>query len=281
MNKIQKIIDNITDLPTLPDVVSRINEMVHDPSTSAAEINDVISRDLALSTKVLKLVNSPFYGFPRRITNITYAVVILGFNTIRNLALSAFMFDLFKTGVAGFDLQAFWRYSIASAVGSQLVAKRAGFELIEDAFMGGLLHDVGKVIMNQYLKKDFEAVVKHVQEQDCLFLEAEEAVLDYTHHDIGAALLERWNLPPHLVESCRLYHKPCEGADESCFIPSIHLADILVRALCFGSPGDRRIPKVDPQAWSRLNIPVEGLEPLMDAILLESTRASAFFEMAQ
>ncbi len=279
MADLRRTIDNISNLPTLPDVVMKINQLVRDPNTSAADINEVISRDMSFSAKILKLVNSPFYGFPRRITSITHAVVILGFNAIRNLALSAFMFEAFDKRTKVFDLHAFWRHSICTGIAAQVIARRARFEAIDDSFMAGLLHDIGKAVMNQFMPDEFEQVIKYVKKQDCLFLEAENHLLDFTHGDVGGLLMEKWNLPLAMVEVVQHHHTPSESELEQPICPIVHLADIFVRALCLGFGGDSRIPRIDASAYERLGFSDEDIDPLADQILTEIRRAGAFFEL--
>lgn len=282
MADLQKTLDEIRDLPTLPDVVAKVNQLVSDPNTSAADINDVISKDPSLSARILKLVNSPFYGFPRRITTITYAVVILGFTAVRNLALSAFVFDAFKGRKEKnlFDLKAFWTHSITTAMAARFIARKVDGEEEEDAFMGGLLHDIGKTVMNQYLRDDLDKVVQTVASEDTLFLDAERAVLDYDHIELGALLLERWNLPPRLVEIVRYHRAVADASPESRKATAVvHLAKILVRALCIGNAGDRRIPCLQPAAWEALGLTWDEVDHLMSQIRAESDRARDFFQL--
>lgn len=280
MAEIKKIIDGITDLPTLPDVVAKLNRLIGDPSTSAGDINEVISKDVSLSAKILKLVNSPYYGFPRRITTITYAVVILGFNTVRNLALSAFIFDAFKKGKAKeFDLEGFWQYSIGTAISASAVAKKTGLWQDEEAFMAGLLHGVGKIIMNQFMPDDLSRVVQQVKAKDCLFSEAERDLLGYNHTEVGGALLEKWNLPEAIVDAVGHAETPLAATKAQDLAIVLHVADILTRSLLIGFPGDRKIPQADPAAWAKLNLDWPEIDALLDKIRGEFSRAGAFFEL--
>lgn len=279
MDNLRKTLDGISNLPTLPDVVMKINQLVRDPNTSAADINETISRDMAFSAKILKLVNSPFYGFPRRITTITHAVVILGFNAIRNLALSAFMFDAFSARTKVFDLHAFWRHSICVGIASQVIARRARFEALDDSFMAGLLHDVGKAVMNQFFSEDFGKVIDHVKKNDCLFLEAEKAILPYTHASVGGLLMEKWNLPKAMVEVVELHHTPEATTLEQPICAIVNMADICTRALCLGFGGDKRIPQLTPTTLERLKLTESDLGPVLDQILTEIRRAGAFFDL--
>lgn len=282
MTDVKKVINDISDLPTLPDVVAKLNRMISDPRTSAADINDVISRDLALSAKILKLVNSPYYGFSRRITTITYAVVILGFNTVRNLALSAFIFDAFRKRGQLFDVKEFWRHSIATAFAAAAVARVVDEEQEENAFMAGLLHGIGKVVMNQYLPDDMQKVMQFAKREETRFAEAEEQVLDYSHAELGGLLLERWNLPETIVETVLYHEHPGDyetSGEAASLCRIVHFGNILVCSLCFGSSGDERVPRLDHGVWERLGLSWEQVDTLMGDLTGEIDRADEFFSM--
>ncbi len=291
MESVQSLVDTVGDLPTLPDVVAKVNRLVQDPRTSAADINGVISVDVTLSARILKIVNSPYYGFHRRITTITYAVVILGFNAVRNLALSAFVFDAFsRSGKSPLNLPAFWRHSIGAAVAAaatgRFVARQEGREvdpkIAEDAFMCGLLHDIGKVLMSQYLKEDLTRVMEEVERADCLFLESEAETLSYTHAGAGAALLEHWELPETICSAVRTHHHPPEGTvagRERLLAAITHLSDILARALLIGSGGDRRMPQLLGAYRDELGLSWEEMGSLMDQVQGDMKRAAVFFSL--
>ncbi len=277
MSDLEDRIKDISDLLTLPDVVSKINSLVRDPDTSAADITMVISTDIALSAKVLKLVNSPFYGFNRRITSINYAIVILGFNAIRNLALSAFMYDIYSTSNAIFDTREFWRFSICCAAGSQAIAKKIGYAGVDDAFMAGLLHDIGLVIMSQYFKDDFAKVINRTHSEGILVSEAEKLEIDYTHCEVGALLLDRWNLPDDIISVCRKYPSPDDTCSKLCAI--VHITHVFCRALLLGNPGDNSIPAISPWALKLLEIEDEQIGEFVNVVLEAAETVSSFLEL--
>ncbi|MCX7934741.1 MAG: HDOD domain-containing protein [Planctomycetota bacterium] len=280
MADISSLIADIGELPTLPDVVARLNRLISDPKTSAADINDVISRDLALSAKILKLVNSPYYGFPRRITTITYAVVILGFNAVRNLALSASIVDIFdRKSTKGFDLKALWQHSIGAALAATALARRVEHALQDDAFTAALLHDIGKVAMNQFRKDDLRCVVAEIEAADCLFLEAEQRRLFYDHPQLGGALLEHWNLPPQIVSAVRCHHAPAAANRDVRLGSLVHLADLRARCLFLGNGGDRRIPRLDETAWQNVGLSWPEVAQVADGLGVEFKSAAAFFDL--
>ena len=275
----EELISSIDALPTLPTVVARINELVEDPHSSAADINDVIAKDVALSTRILKLVNSSFYGFPRKIASVTHAVVILGFNTVRTLTLSAFVFDAFEARDLGFGYREFWIHSVATAVASGQLARRVGATDSEQAFLCGLLHDVGKIVLQQYAQEEFARTLDYVQEHDCLLYDAEMAVLDSNHAEMGALLLDRWRLPVTMVEVIRHHHRPEQDSTQNLVTSIVHLADVLCRAMMLGHAGDRCIPTIDPYAWKRLGFSEDDFPDFLEEIDRDMHKVEAFIEM--
>ena len=281
MNDTRARLEAIKDLPTLPDVVAKVNRLVNSEHASASDINAVIRRDLALSGKVLRLVNSSFYGFPRRINSITRAVVILGFRTVRNLTLSAFVFSTFRKGMQGFDARAFWTHSIGVAVTSAAAAEELGFSTRgrEDAFIAGLLHGVGRVVLCEYAPEQMHEVLHRRDVEDMSLLEAEQATLGYTHADLGGAVLENWNLPEAIVQVVRHYPDPTKAGQDLRPCALVHASEILTRAMLFGNPGEERMPLVSARAWDEIELNHKILGRIMDRALDEMHRADAFLEL--
>jgi len=280
MPELSSLIADIGELPTLPDVVARLNRLISDPRTSAADINDLISRDMALSAKILKLVNSPYYGFPRRITTITYAVVILGFNAVRNLALSVSILEVFdRKSERGFNIRELWKHSLGAALAASALARRAESGLQDDAFTAALLHDIGKVAMNQFRKEDLRRVTAEVEAADCLFLEAERRHLFYDHAQLGGALLEHWNLPPQIANAVRCHHMPGGANSDARLCAIVHFSDLMARCLFIGNGGDRRIPRLDEAAWQNLGLSWPEIAKTAEKLGDEIESASVFFEV--
>ncbi|MHC4507121.1 MAG: HDOD domain-containing protein [Planctomycetota bacterium] len=276
---IKRFISSIDNLPTLPVVVAHVNELVENPSASATDINNAIRQDVALSARILKLVNSSFYGFPRKISSITHAVVILGFNTVRNVVLSAFVLDAFTGKGLPFGHRQFWIHSLGAGVAAQTLAEGNDLAEAEDAFIAGLLHDVGKIVMHQYARRPFAEVLRIVKERDCLIYDAEREVLGTTHAEVGGALLEAWHLPTHLVEAVRVHHAPEQSTQSAGLAAVVHIADILTRALLVGNGGDARIPRASRDAWARIGAPVGEVGTLCREIARDIRKVDAFVEM--
>jgi HD-like signal output (HDOD) protein len=278
--ELAKIVGKVEGLPTLPSVVARINQLIDDPTASAGDINDVISHDLALSAKILKLVNSAFYGFPRRISSMTHAVVILGFNSVRNIALTAFVFDAFDTRTLPFGHRNFWVHSVGAGVAADVLAVRAGMPANDDAFVSGLLHDVGKLVMHQHMRANFSSILERVAREEVTFLEAERAELEFGHAEIGGLLMENWRLPEQLVAALRFHHDPPAAPEEHRQMAAVvHLADIFARALLVGSGGDNKIPPVSGPAWEALKLAEADLPAIFTEISAAVEKAGAFLEL--
>ena len=275
----QEVLDRITDMPALPNVVARLTRLIADPKTTASDINAALSSDPGLVTKILKLVNSSYYGFSRRITTITNAVVILGFNQVRNLALSAFIFDKFAHSRKNpFDLDSFWRHSMGSAFVCARLARRVNPKLEEGAFICGLLHDLGKFIMAQNAPEHIVRVVELVQKRDILFHDAEKLCLGYDHTMLGSVIMERWNLPETLVNVVRNHHAPLEAPDNSITLCCItQVAEVVARALLMGNGGDRKIPRVLPEVWARTGLDWSQLDVIIHRAADEFAKSDAFF----
>ena len=278
MTDVQRLLADIRELPTLPDVVAQLNRLIVDPRTSAGTVNNVLSRDMALSTRILKLVNSSFYGFPRRITSITYAVVILGFNKIRDVALSAFAVDAFRFRSSGLDLRQFWRHALGVASAAQTLSALGGRARQEDdAFMAGLLHDVGKAVLAQFRPKQFDEAIRKARDENRPLRDTELEVLGYDHAAVGGALLERWNLPASLVAATTLHHRPEEAPHgNERLVALTHFSDILARSLLLGHSGDACLPALSPVAWQHLGFAWPDIENAIPDILVHMERSDSF-----
>ena len=283
--RLKRVVDRIVGLPTLPSVLSNLNRLMLNPRTSAKEVAQLISRDPAITSKILRVVNSSFYGFPNRITTVTHAIVILGFNTIKSVVLSSSIFDVFQKGQTDspYDRLEFWKHSIGCGAAAKVVAKRLGYSAVEEFFIAGLLHDIGKIVIDQYLHEDFLAILDTVQKKDCLMVQAEEEVLGegVTHAEVGTWLFKRWNLAKGLIDAINHHHNPTLAEDNSKTTAVVHLADILTRAIRFGSGGDRRIPRVSDAAWQMLDIPVGSIDQILRETDEEIERAMVFLDFVK
>jgi putative nucleotidyltransferase with HDIG domain len=225
-------LDRIKDIPTLPTIVFELNKLLRDPDTSIKTVCDTIEKDQAITLKILKLVNSAFYGFKSKISDLRNAVALLGYNAVRNAIVSLSVINSFPKHVAlmDFDITLFWKHSLAVAVTSKNIAQLSKKESPDNCFVGGLLHDTGKVILAQYFPELFEAVWSTLQKEQISFYEAERKALSIDHTKVGAHLADKWQLPEGLVDAIRWHHEFQPELKSANFVRNIYLANFIVNA---------------------------------------------------
>jgi len=266
--KLIKKIKKISALPTLDASVQKILEVAQNPKSSAAEMEEVISKDQSLSGKVLKIVNSAYYGFPRQISSISQAIVVLGFQAVKNLALTSSVKDMFRETHKGtLNMKALWLHSMATAIASEIIADYLGYQKKEEAFTAGLLHDIGKLVMNMFVP-ELKEVVEKVGKEGLTFFEAEQKILDVNHAVVGKYLLDNWNLPNPIIMAVLYHHEPMKAGDilYADLVKFVHLADNLVKIARYETVPNEKI-KIEVDVWNAL-----GMTPKTFALFYKGAR---------
>ncbi|MDA0749049.1 MAG: HDOD domain-containing protein [bacterium] len=209
--RLRRVTEKIIGLPTLPTIITQLIGLLGNPKSSARQVAQLISTDQALTAKILKVANSAFYGFPREIATVQLAIVVLGFEQVKNLSLSVAVLKRFSKGTEHrlFDRQRFWDHAIACGVAGRLLARKFQPKMEGEAFVAGVLHDIGKLILIEYFAEEFSQALELAEAEEMSIAEAEEQVLGVTHADVGGWLAEKWNLPPALVQALAFHHHPC------------------------------------------------------------------------
>lgn len=240
-------IENINALPTLPGTFKRISQVIGKPGVSLDEIGRFIASDPALTTKVLKMVNSAVYGFPGRISSVSHAIMLLGLNVVKGLLLGISVFEIMQKVMAGL-----WDHSLGCAVVARAIAEKKGVKDPEEVSVAGLLHDLGKVILLLHYQPQYEAALAQAASRHISIYDAETEVFGQTHAAVGLWLAEKWHFPPSLVEVIGHHHRPSQSQRAPLETAIVHFADVLVRARGFGFAGDDLAAAVHPGTFALL-----------------------------
>ena len=272
---------DIRDLPTLPNVFLNLIRLMRTPETPMKEIANVIETDPATSMKILRLINSAFYGLSRKVDSIHQSVVLLGNKALRNIVASISIFKAMEGGSekTNFDRKAFWQHSIGCGVFTQYLANRLSTGYNEEGFTSGIIHDIGKIVLDRYFPEEFAAVTQEVRDQKVSFYQAEQQILSTTHPEIGAFLAEFWNLPPKLVEVIAQHHAFDPDSESAQLTAIVQIADMLTHRFQIGSGGDDLIPEVEPLAWQILHTTQEELESWSEEMQAELEKSQELQEM--
>ncbi len=256
--KIKKRLRNLQSLPTLPPIVGKLTKLIGDENATAPQIAELIEKDQVLTSKVLRMVNSAFYGFPRRISTVSNAIVLLGFNVIRTLVITASIFETMQSN----DLT-LWEHSLGVAAASGILAQRLELQNPEEVTTAGLLHDLGKVVIRTEFPDLYQRIVASVREKKIYFLDAEREILGLDHGEIGRLLANQWNLPERLLEPIAYHHQIDKAHKFKKETAIVHFADIVTRAEGYGSGGDPWVPPLTEKAWKLLKLTAEDLKEII------------------
>jgi putative nucleotidyltransferase with HDIG domain len=224
---IEKIVGVTGDLPTMPHVASLVMEKLSDSNATPKDLHKIISQDQALAARVLKIANSPFYGCARTVTNLTDALVVMGYDSIRSLVVASAMHGFFKK--FGLAEKLLWEHSIGCGAVAKQVAKRVKYSKIEEAFLAGLLHDIGKVVLNLKMPDEMLGIVQNVyNDPSQSFLEMEEYTFGFNHAEVGMLMARKWNFTDTIEEAIGYHHNP----DGASIMPVLSFIISLSNSIC-------------------------------------------------
>ena len=274
----KKILDKKIRLPEIPSIVFELNEVIADPLASTDNIAQVVNKSPSLTTLLLKIVNSPFYGFPSKIENISRAVTIVGTREISSLALGISMITNFE-GIPKqvLDMYAFLRHGLACGIISRLLAAHKNLPQTEQLFVSGLLHDIGRLIVYKYFPDQAKDLLGECRASNALLYQEESAYLGCKHTDVGKYLLKEWKLPSALESNIFYHHNPSSAPDPTS-ATIVHLADIIVNGLGMGSSGEIFVPPLDCEAWKGIGLSPSGFELIVGQAIHQMVALEAFLE---
>lgn len=264
-SELKKIIMDIRTLPTLPGVINKLNILSDNAKASVQEMARIVSSDQVLSARILRLANSPSYGF-YRVSTISNAMILLGVNVVKSLAISSSIFEIMEKNSIGL-----WEHSLGAGVAATLIARKLSLPECEEIATAALLHDIGKVIISLKCSEAENQIRCLIHETQIYMREAEREVLDTDHAEIGGWLAKSWFLPDKLSEPIAFHHDVQQSQNHRIKTAVVHLADVLIKASGFGDSGDKYVPQIQKIAWDvlRLNdkILAELVEELEDKLV--------------
>lgn len=273
-----KRLSNVRNLPTLPMVANNVLQLTQNPESTAFEIAEAIAQDQTMASKVLRTANSAYYGFPKKITTIHYAIVVLGLNNIKNIVLSTAIMDRFPNPENGsaFDRAEFWKHSLLCGIICKKISEHMGLKNLEEMFMCGLLHDFGKLILDSLFHEEFLKALLLAEKEEVTLMAAENKILGFNHSGVGGLVLKKWSFPPSIVKAVEFHHFPVENPGAFRTASIIHVADYLCRRIGIGSGGDTVLPVLDPKAFELTDLTSEKIKAMSVQITREFKTATAF-----
>jgi putative nucleotidyltransferase with HDIG domain len=267
----QNFVNKAKELPVMPPIAAEILRKCENPNTEVSALIQLIARDAALAVRVLKIANSSFYSAARRIETLQQAIVLLGYSTLRSIVVAASLRDVFSR--FGLSERLLWEHSVAAAIAATTLARKVGGHARDEAFVGGLVHDIGKLLMLFQAEKEYGEVMRTVYAGAAEPLEAEQDAFGFDHTEIGALVLEKWRLPEELVEAIGCHHNPratTTGDGARKLASLIEVAD----RMCLREGFGRRKPTPDLDPFDCDGAEILGLDPSSMDELLELFRGA-------
>lgn len=274
----------IEKMPSLPTSVAKVLEICNNPRTSPADLNKVISLDPVLMGKVMKLINSAYYGLSQEITSLVRAIIMLGINTVKNLALSTAVLSNLgkKENFNSLNMEGFWKHSLCVGVTSKLIARKRNIDqkIHEEYFIAGLLHDIGKIPLNNKFSEEFVISMSESDREQKALYKAEKNVFGLSHSDVGGMIIDAWKLSAGVNDSVTYHHNPeIYTGKLKDIVFTVTAANFFANYFEVGFSGDRFPEKVQPAIFQHLGITMDDLEEIEKTVTGEIDKASIFLKL--
>lgn len=244
------LVEKIETLPTLPIISQKIMQLVTDDDASNKDLVAIIEKDQALAVRVLRMANSSFYGFLSKVSSLEHAMSLLGRNEIKSIVLASSVHSFFSNGKEGpFDRTRFWRHGVICSQVAKYLGNHFKVDDDDSLFLAGLIHDVGKVVLDEYCHDEFLDIIDLITSNHHTFSKAEKEVLGTTHYQIAAKLLKQWQFPPKVIMQVFYHHAPWYDKNYSANSIIVYLANILTKLAGYSCHPNEQ--EIDPLAWSR------------------------------
>lgn len=264
--KLSYMTEKIKNIPSLPEIITKSIEIMQDKNASVADLSKLISNDIGLTARVLKLVNSSYYGFPKQISTIHQAIIILGFTTVKGVILSASIYKMFTPkSNQTFDYKMFWKHSLLTAIAARKLSKQTTLNTQEDIFSAAFLHDIGKIIFAQYDWENYSNVCNHEYETEKELMQKEEQECGLNHCEIANMVAYSWNLPEIFCDIITYHHNPeaSEKYKKECCI--VYVANMIASAIM--SNKNLNIDNIPLDILENLNISGDNIIEVHDELV--------------
>jgi putative nucleotidyltransferase with HDIG domain len=280
MIAVADILAQIGALPPLPGTAVRLMKAVSDPRSRVEDIVEAIRYDQALTTQVLRLCNSAYFGLSRQITSLNEAMVCLGTVKVLQLVMAVHTNSMLNRPQSGYGLEVgvLWKHSVAVALAASLFAQRIKLTNVNLVFTAGLLHDIGKVVLSQHVAGQFSEILQRVGQQGQDFIQAEREVLGFSHDEIGAQIAEKWSLPEPIVRCIRYHHDPGMADPPDALVDVVYLANSVCLLLGVGLGADGLSYRANPTVMERTKLAERDLEAVGMQMLIELQNVEAMFD---
>lgn len=225
MIKARTLFKDISDLPTIPAIVSKVVSLLDNHEASPDDIADLILSDQVLAARVIRVVNSPLYRTNNPIMSVKRALLFLGFKSVREMILTSYFVEAFKNKEQPFDMKMFWTHSFSVGAISRRIARQADYPDVEKAYLVGILHDIGKVFLGHYRKDEYGTMLTSIRNTDFTTYEAEFEYFGTTHCEVGLCLAQRWNFPSVYCDVISYHHSSEMATEDPLLTAIISLAD--------------------------------------------------------
>jgi putative nucleotidyltransferase with HDIG domain len=279
MSSYQTLIDRLTDLPSPPTIVQKLQTLLEQEDVSSRDIAHVIETDQSFTARTLRVVNSPFYGFARKISSVEEAITVLGLNSVRQLLLTTCLIRALKDDNRALDLQKFWLHSFGVGIIARHLLPRQSREMQNEAFICGVLHDIGRMVFARVEPEKFAEF--YIRGISVASIENESAFFGVDHQRLGEMLARKWNFPENVRLAIAYHHTPLNTDKQKMLLAAINNADIICHALDIGSSGNFYVTDFFPETWKLLNINISDVEPvIVEALADISAFRSSMSEIA-
>ena len=276
--KFRKIVSKIRTLPSISGVAPKILSLLDDPNSSAEQVQEILRLDPGLTANILKLTNSAYFGLPNKVGSVKQAVVLLGWRRLIKIVLATCVNAVMDKPIPGYDLPPgeLWRHSVAVSVTAEGLMKELGLEVDDEIFTAALLHDLGKLVMGEFVAKDLEAI-RSAAEKGAPFQIAEREILGTDHAEIGGMLLKNWSFPSKMIEAVRWHHDPDLAENPGTLIDIVHVANVLCLMLGIGAGIEGLHYQPSSTVTRRLGIKPKQLEMVASQTLQWANELSSVF----